>query len=214
MKDYSNLSERSQLTRRLYMGETGKEPYIPDIFEIMEEVFPEMHAMGRTYLMDVMSRPGLSLREHSLVIISTLTAIRFGDPITGHMNWALNIGISREEVVEAIMRASQYGGWPSEDEIVRLIKLAYPVYLQEANKLGSIMSNPKLTTRERIMITLAALVTNKFMDKAKGYIRWALDNGLSREEILEVIIQLTPFAGWPTGVEAIRAAKEAFSSEE
>ncbi|MFC1908399.1 carboxymuconolactone decarboxylase family protein [Chloroflexota bacterium] len=212
--NYSNWSKQAQIARQLYQGESGKEPFVPDVFEIIEDVFPQFHAMGGEYLFDVMSRPGLSLREHSLVIIATLTAIRFGDPITGHMNWALNIDISREEVIEVIMRASQIGGWPSGDEIIRLIKLAYPGYLQEANNLGSIVSEPRLTVREQIMITLAALITNKFMDKAKGYIRWALDNGLSHKEILEVIIQLTPFAGWPTGVEAIRAAKEAFSSEE
>jgi 4-carboxymuconolactone decarboxylase len=63
------------------------------------------------------------------------------------------------------------------------------------------------------MITMAAYVALRFSDRLKVLIGEVLDNGLSREEIQEVIIQVTAFSGWPVGVEALRMANEVFASK-
>ena len=62
------------------------------------------------------------------------------------------------------------------------------------------------------MVTIGALIARRFNDRLKKHIRFALKLGITKEEILETIIQVTPFTGWPVGVEAIRVAKSTFGS--
>ncbi|MFC1909632.1 carboxymuconolactone decarboxylase family protein [Chloroflexota bacterium] len=208
----SERSEKTINTRRQYYGDG---PPIEPI-RIMLEVFPDIGVMTDEYLLgDIMSRPGLSMRERSMIIIATLLMIRF-EGARGHMNRALNVGISREEVIEIILQVAPYGDWPVGNEIFSLIELAYPGYLQtvKENPFSNAWSHPELSLRERTMVTMACLIARRFSDRLKAHMRWALNIGLSREEILEVIMQVTPFSGWPVGIEAIRVAKDVFSTKE
>ena len=43
---------------------------------------------------------------------------------------------------------------------------------------------------------------------------YALNIGISKEEILEMFTHVAHYAGWPTGVNASRVAKEVFSSKQ
>jgi len=182
----------------------------------MLEVFPDIGIMTDEYLLgDVMSRPILSMRERSMIIIAALMMVRH-EGTRGHMNRALNVGLSREEVIEIILQAAPYGNWPVGDEIFSLIERAYPGYLQtvKENPFSKVWSQPGLSLRERTMVTMACLIARRFGDRLKAHMHHALNIGLSREEILEVIMQTTAFSGWPVGVEAIRVAKDVFSTKE
>ena len=73
--------------------------------------------------------------------------------------------------------------------------------------------------REREMTTMANLIANligkstrRSLDRIKVHMRRALDIGITREEILEMIMEVYPFSGWPVSVEAIRVAKAVFSA--
>ncbi|MFC1909530.1 carboxymuconolactone decarboxylase family protein [Chloroflexota bacterium] len=207
----SEWSERTINTRRQYRGENP----MTENFTTLLEVFHDFGIMTDEYLLgDIMSRPGLSMRERSMVAIATLMMIRF-EGIRGHMTWGLNVGLSREEVIEVILQVAHYVDWPVGNEIFSFIERAYPGYLQAAkeNPLGDVWSEG-LSLRERTMVTMACLIARRFSDRLKTHMRWALNIGLSREEILEVILQVTPFSGWAVGVEAIRVAKDAFSTKE
>ena len=214
---HSERSEKAIDIARRYRGVVGGKVNEPEPYPVLREIFPDHVTMTEEYLLaDVMSRPGLTLREHSMIIIATLTAIRFEGGLKGHMNWALNVGLSREEVIEIVMIVSRYGGWPEEDEIVRLIDEGYPGFLEKTNEnpLEKVWSHPGLTQGEHSLITIAAFVALRFSDRLKASISHGLDNGLSRERILEIIMQVTPFAGWPVGTEALRIANDVFSSRE
>jgi len=209
-------SEKALEIARQYRGEADGKLINPAPLATMQNFLPDYLDMTEDYLLaDVMSRPGLTLREHSMVIITTLMGIRFEGGLKGHMNWALNVGFSKEEVSEIIMHASRYGGWPSGQEIIGLINEAYPDFLDDnaKNPLVKVWAQPGLNSREHTMIKMAAFIALRFNDRLRELIATTVDKDLSREEILEVIIQVTPFSGWPVGVEALLIADEVFKTK-
>lgn len=74
---------------------------------------------------------------------------------------------------------------------------------------GEIWERPQLSKRDRSMITIAALQA-LYRDELRGHLGRALDNGLTQEEISEVILHVAFYAGWPTGVRGSRMAAEVF----
>ncbi len=59
---------------------------------------------------EVWGRPGLPLRERSFITVGILAALRESDQLHIHINNALNLGITPEEVHEALLQAGVYGG--------------------------------------------------------------------------------------------------------
>jgi len=61
---------------------------------------------------DVWSRPGLALRDRSLVTVAALTVLGREQELRMHLGGALTVGISREQIRELMMHLAHYGGWP------------------------------------------------------------------------------------------------------
>ncbi len=80
------------------------------------------------------------------------------------------------------------------------------------NLFGDIWGRPGLETRERSMITVAALTVLSRSPELKAHIRGALNIGISREKIQEIMIHLAHYGGWPVGVNGLRIAQEVFDS--
>ncbi len=80
------------------------------------------------------------------------------------------------------------------------------------NLFGDIWGRPGLETHERSMITVAALTVLGRSPELKVHIRGALNVGLSREKIQEIMIHLAHYGGWPVGVNGLRIAQEVFDS--
>lgn len=77
--------------------------------------------------------------------------------------------------------------------------------------LGDIYSRPGLDLKSREIATVAALtVLGSTLPELKGHIDTALNVGCTREEIVEIIIQMVIFAGFPAALNAIFVAKEVF----
>ncbi|ERH62744.1 MULTISPECIES: carboxymuconolactone decarboxylase family protein [Pantoea] len=66
-----------------------------------------------------------------------------------------------------------------------------------------------LTPRERSLITLAALTALGRVQQLPWHIEFAQQNGLAREEIVEVFTHLAFYAGWPAAVSALSCLEEA-----
>ena len=62
---------------------------------------------------DVWRRPGLSPRDRSLVTVATLVALYRTNELPSHLRLALQNGVTRDEVVEAITHLAFYAGWPT-----------------------------------------------------------------------------------------------------
>jgi len=84
------------------------------------------------------------------------------------------------------------------------------VELSETVLYGDVWERPGLSKRDRSLITVAALVAMYRSDQLRGHIERALANGVTRDEIGEVITHLAFYSGWPTAMTAARIAKSVF----
>ena len=78
---------------------------------------------------------------------------------------------------------------------------------------GDVWERPGLSKRDRSLITVAALTALYRSDQLKGHIERALANGVTRDEISEVITHMAFYAGWPTAMTAARIAKGVFEEK-
>lgn len=79
---------------------------------------------------------------------------------------------------------------------------------------GAIWTREGLPRRVRSMINLAMLTALNRPHELKVHVQGALRNGVTREEIREVLLQATIYAGVPAGVDAFRIAREALKEGE
>ncbi len=91
-------------------GEAGER-----VVESLQDIAPDF---GR-YLIefpfgDIYSRPGLDLKSREIAVVAALTALGNAAPqLKVHIHGALNVGCSRQEVVEVIMQMAVYAGFPA-----------------------------------------------------------------------------------------------------
>lgn len=84
------------------------------------------------------------------------------------------------------------------------------IELSEKVLYGDVWERSGLSKRDRSLITVAALTAMYRSDQLKGHIERALANGVTREEIGEVITHIAFYSGWPTAMTAARIAKGVF----
>lgn len=75
---------------------------------------------------------------------------------------------------------------------------------------GDVWERAGLSKRERRLVTVAALIANGNTEQLAGHLSRARDNGLTEDELAEVIIHLAFYAGWPRAMSAVRVAREVF----
>jgi 4-carboxymuconolactone decarboxylase len=79
---------------------------------------------------------------------------------------------------------------------------------------GAIWTRPGLDRRSRSMITLTALIARGRDEELALHLRAALRNGLSRDEIKEVLLQTAVYCGVPDANAAFRIAQNVFEETE
>lgn len=73
---------------------------------------------------------------------------------------------------------------------------------------GMFWSRPNLALRDRSLCTVAQLAALGKTDELKGHLVGALNLGIKREELIEVLMQTACYAGVPTAVASLNAAAE------
>jgi 4-carboxymuconolactone decarboxylase len=77
---------------------------------------------------------------------------------------------------------------------------------------GDVYSRPGLDLRTRELATIAALTAlGNATPQLKSHVHGALNAGCARQEIVEVMIQMAVYAGFPAALNGLYAAKEVFS---
>ena len=84
------------------------------------------------------------------------------------------------------------------------------VDLTEKVLFGDIWERPGLSKRDRSVITVSALVVMNRTEQLPFHLGRALENGVTKDELVELITHLAFYSGRPTAMSAIRLAKEAF----
>jgi 4-carboxymuconolactone decarboxylase len=80
---------------------------------------------------------------------------------------------------------------------------------------GDIYSRPGLDLKSREIATVAALVAlGNAQPQLKVHIHGALNVGCSREEIIEIIIQMAIYAGFPAALNGMAVAKTVFAERD
>ena len=73
---------------------------------------------------------------------------------------------------------------------------------------GDVWERPQLSKRDRSLITCAALVATGKTDQMNFHFPRAIENGVTEEELIELITHLAFYAGWPNAMSAVTKAKE------
>jgi 4-carboxymuconolactone decarboxylase len=216
---------------------------------------------------DLWSRPQLTRRDRSLVVISVLASMGSVEELAAHVEIGLNHGLSREEIDEVVLQVAAYAGYPMAMAATRVVDRTFcrvdgvdrqpprePAdaksddqrradatdvlrtltggraasepeqaltniveTLGDVGKLafdwafGEVWSRPQLSRRDRSLVVVAILTWLGKDNELAFHIPAALNHGLSREEVSEIMVQMCVYGGFPRAVEGMRAAKEAFA---
>ncbi len=76
--------------------------------------------------------------------------------------------------------------------------------------MGDVWGREGLATKDRAMITIGVLTAMAKPEQLKAYIVGGLNLGLSREEICEIILHTSVYAGFPAAIQGFGAVKEVF----
>ena len=83
--------------------------------------------------------------------------------------------------------------------------------LQEAameHAWGAVWSRDGLELKIRSMITVSMLVALRAHQELKGHVRGALNNGVTTDELREIIMHSAAYCGYPAALSAMRVARE------
>jgi 4-carboxymuconolactone decarboxylase len=75
---------------------------------------------------------------------------------------------------------------------------------------GDVWERPGLSKRDRSLITVASLVSLYRINELPFHTKRALENGVTRDEIIELITHLAFYSGWPTASTALTIARRVF----
>ena len=91
-------------------GEAGER-----VIESLKDIAPDLARYVIEFPFgDVYSRPGLDLKSREIATVSALTALGNAIPqLKVHIHAALNVGCTRQEVVEIIIQMAVYAGFPA-----------------------------------------------------------------------------------------------------
>ena len=90
-------------------GEAGQR-----VVDSLADIAPELgHQVVAWGFGEVYARPGLAPRDRQLVTLGMLTALGGCEPqLEVHLNAALNVGLTPDEIVEALLHTAVYCGMP------------------------------------------------------------------------------------------------------
>lgn len=75
---------------------------------------------------------------------------------------------------------------------------------------GDVWKRPGLSPRDRSLITVATLIAGYRTNELPFHLKFALQNGVTRQELSELITHLAFYAGWPTASTAVGIARKVF----
>jgi 4-carboxymuconolactone decarboxylase len=126
---------------------------------------------------------------------NTLSSRHAAGPLKGRDGFEAVLGAEGEKVLQKLSTISP--------DLARLL-VEYP--------FGEIYSRPALDVKSRELVALAALAAlGNARPQLTMHIHGAINVGCSREEILEVLLMMTVFAGFPAALNAVDAARETFA---
>ena len=75
---------------------------------------------------------------------------------------------------------------------------------------GEVWERSGLSKRDRSLVTVASLIALYRTNELSGHLKRALDNGVTREELVELVSHLACYAGWPVANSAVPILRKTF----
>ncbi|MDO5835788.1 MAG: carboxymuconolactone decarboxylase family protein [Methanobacterium sp.] len=238
-------------------GEAGEA-----VVESLKDIAPDLAKYVIEFSFgDIYSRTGTSLPEKEIAVVAALTAMGNAAPqLKVHINGALNVGVSTEELVEVLLQMSSYSGFPSvinginalkevlqekgvdfqpvpqevegdgfargkecleklDENQVQVLRENFKNVAPDLTEFvvsfgyGDIYSRKNLDPKRRQIATIAALTAmGTAQPQLAFHIKAGLNVGLTPKEIIETIILMVVYAGFPAAINGINIAKEVFDS--
>jgi len=174
-------------------------------------------------------REELSPRDRSMITVAVGTAMYASSEVRYHVGRALDNGVTQEEIAEIITHVTFYAGFPAGVNAARVTaevlgarglplgdgRFPAAPYLDELIDglvYGETWTRDELSARDRSLATIAVTLANYQTDQLRVHLNRGLDNGLTTEEISELIAQVTLYSGFPSGVNASRTFAEVLQS--
>lgn len=100
-------------------GEAGEQ-----VIESLQAIAPDLARYVIEFPFgDIYTRPGLDLKSREIATVAALTAMGNAEPqLKVHIQAALNVGCSREEIVEVVMQMAVYAGFPAALNGMKAVK--------------------------------------------------------------------------------------------
>ncbi len=90
------------------------------------DIAPRLTEITDTILFDdVWRRPGLSPRDRSLITVASLVALYRVNELPFHLAKALENGVTRDELVEAVTHLAFYSGWPTAATAIGILRQVF-----------------------------------------------------------------------------------------
>lgn len=91
-----------------------------------------------------------------------------------------------------------------------------PRFLELSEKVlyGDIWERPALSKRDRCLITCAAVVAGGWTEQMTTHFPKALENGVTKEELVELITHMAFYSGWPSASTAALHLREILSTKD
>ena len=78
---------------------------------------------------------------------------------------------------------------------------------------GDVWHRPQLSPRDRSIATVSALIALNRTEQLPFHLRRALDNGVTKDELVEMMTHLAFYSGWPNSMSAVMIAKDIFAGK-
>jgi 4-carboxymuconolactone decarboxylase len=78
---------------------------------------------------------------------------------------------------------------------------------------GDVWQRPGLSPRDRSLVTISSLIALYRSNELPYHLGLALENGVTRDEIIETITHLAFYSGWPTASTALGIARQVFADK-
>jgi 4-carboxymuconolactone decarboxylase len=75
---------------------------------------------------------------------------------------------------------------------------------------GDVWENPALSPRDRSLVTITSLISLYRINELPFHTKKALENGITKDEIIETITHLAFYAGWPPAMTALQIVRKVF----
>jgi 4-carboxymuconolactone decarboxylase len=111
----------SELLNRIHAG--GGDQLVAALADVAPDLARAIIEFG---FGEIYSRPGLSLRDRQIATVAALAALGTAQPqLVAHIEGALAVGVTRDEIVEIILQMALYGGFPAAMNAAEAARTAF-----------------------------------------------------------------------------------------